>query len=174
MHEIGTLHLNCTDGGTIKAIAFASYGEVTGSCSGGFIPSPHCDQGGTTANVAAVCVGNEGCVVTASSQIFGDPCPRKVKSLAVVATGCRGVTTFGSPQTPNPTPAPTVPVFTHDVVVPLGATAAVSWKTCYSVYGANSWVANVLLCLFFTVFVDEKSFVWLHKLIHVCCRCIYR
>jgi hypothetical protein len=122
-HEIGTLHLNCTDGGTIKAITFASYGQVTGTCPGGFVRSPRCDEKGATAKVSAVCVGRRSCVVTASTNFCGgDPCQKTVKSLAVVATGCKGVSTFGSPPTP-PTGAP---VFTHDVVVPLGATAEVS------------------------------------------------
>ena len=32
-HEVGELNLSCTDGGTIKAVEFASYGWPTGNCS---------------------------------------------------------------------------------------------------------------------------------------------
>lgn len=123
-YEIGTLRLNCTDGGTMKAIAYASFGESTGNCASGFVRSPACGENGTLAAMVAACVGKSSCAVTASFLTFGDPCRDHVKSLAVVATGCQGVTSFAHPPAPTPTPTP-VPAFTYDVVVPLGATADV-------------------------------------------------
>jgi hypothetical protein len=89
------------------------------------VRSARCDAKGATAKVVAACVGRGSCVVTASTKFSGaDPCSRTIKSLAVVATGCKGITTFGSP----PSPPTAAPVFTHDVVVPLGATAEVSQR----------------------------------------------
>ena len=111
-----------TDGGIIKAVPFVSYGTPTGNCSSGFVRTVTCDEKSATAKVAAACVGKSFCSVTASSGTFGDPCSMHVKSLAVVATGCKGVTTFTLP----PGHAPKgVAAFTYDVTVPLGATAEV-------------------------------------------------
>ena len=124
-HEIGTLRLNCTDGGTMKAIDYASYGASTGNCSAGFVRSPTCDAKGTTAKVAAACVGKSSCAVTASSQAFGDPCLMHVKSLAVIATGCKGTTSFAPGAGPSPNPAGAAAAFKYDVTIPVGATADV-------------------------------------------------
>ena len=53
-----------------------------------------------------------------------DPCVEKIKSLAVVASGCDGVSSFVAG--PSPPPPPGGPsLFTFEATVPLGATAAV-------------------------------------------------
>ena len=121
--EIGTMHLKCTDGGTIKSTPFVSFGTPTGNCSSGFVRASSCDAKGAAAKVAAACVGKSSCSVTASSRLFGDPCLDHVKSLAVVATGCKGVTT--SSARPAPGPKGTAALFTYNVTVPVGATAEV-------------------------------------------------
>ena len=128
-HEIGSLYLSCEDGGTMKAIEFASFGTPTGNCSAGFTRASTCDENkeAVAAKVAAECVGKESCVLTASSSVFGDPCVDHIKSLAVIATGCKGKTALspnGAPSTP-----PTAPLFTLAVVVPLGATAELHLPT---------------------------------------------
>ena len=51
-----------------------------------------------------------------------DPCVNCIKSLAVIVTGCKGTSEFGSPVPPPP---PATPLFRYDVTVPLGATADV-------------------------------------------------
>ena len=57
VHEVGALNLSCTDGGTMTAIEFASYGWPTGNCSAGFQAGATCAANGTLARVAAECVG---------------------------------------------------------------------------------------------------------------------
>ena len=56
-HEIGSLNLTCTDGGTMTAIEFASYGWPTGNCSEGFRAGATCAANSTLAKVEAECVG---------------------------------------------------------------------------------------------------------------------
>lgn len=57
-----------------------------------------------------------------------DPCSGDIKSLAVIANGCDGTSTFGARARPPPPPADES-LFTYGVTVPLGATAAVSFRT---------------------------------------------
>ena len=73
--------------------------------------------------MAAACVGQPSCALTASFRVFGDPCAEHVKSLAVVASGCNGTTRFAHPA------AATTAVFTYDARVPVGATAEVHLPT---------------------------------------------
>lgn len=51
-----------------------------------------------------------------------DPCVDCYKSLAVIASGCKGTSSFGGGTGPTPTSRS---LFTWQVIVPLGATAAV-------------------------------------------------
>ncbi len=51
-----------------------------------------------------------------------DPCINCYKSLAVIASGCKGTSSFGGQTRPS---MPSRSLFTWQVTVPLGATAAV-------------------------------------------------
>ena len=145
--EQGTLTMTCTDGGTIKAIDFASFGlpeclDSTGAriqcanskwhpgtCSkGGFKTSEKCNAPTSLAASQKACVGKKSCTLLVSTATFGgkDPCPSTTKSLAVVASGCTGVSTIGPAAKPPP---PAGARFTYDVTVPVSATAAVHVPT---------------------------------------------
>ena len=120
--EIGSLTLTCTDGGTIKAIDFASYGLPTGTCAQGYMVDSKCDAADTADKVRGLCVGKQACTIVGAFSIFGDPCLDTVKRLAVIATGCKGTSTTNVPPTPPP---PNSNLFSYAVVVPSGATADV-------------------------------------------------
>ena len=95
----------------------------------GFKKGAKCAAKGTLAKVAAECVGKSSCALIAGLQKGDtpgggpDPCVNCVKSLAVIASGCNGISTFGAA---SPPPLAGTPLFQYSVTVPLGATAAVS------------------------------------------------
>lgn len=97
--------LACPDGQTITQIVFASYG--TGGSCGAFSASS-CNADGAVASVAAACVGQASCVVTASNGTFGDPCPGADKTLAIQAR-CSGSAATPPPATPPPSTPPVTP-----------------------------------------------------------------
>lgn len=106
--------LQCRPGsGTIDRIDFAAFGQVTGGCGVGFSIAG-CHANGTAAIVTKLCVGKTTCSIDASVASAGggtDPCPGKVKKLAVVATGCDAATPHVPPPPPGPPPPPTRWVF---------------------------------------------------------------
>ncbi|XP_044949208.1 beta-galactosidase 15 [Hordeum vulgare subsp. vulgare] len=77
------LRLRCDDGHLITKITFASYGTPSGGCQNFSIGKCHASS--TLALVSEACVGNSECTISVSNDIFGDPCPRVVKDLAVEA-----------------------------------------------------------------------------------------
>ena len=82
--ENGQATVTCGGAGnSISAIVFASYGAPTGSCSSGFVRSPTCDAGNSTAIAAAACVGRATCTLPALNSVYGDPCLGTTKRLAV-------------------------------------------------------------------------------------------
>jgi alpha-L-rhamnosidase len=118
--EKSTVELSCKSlgGGTIKSIAFASFGTPGGSCAAGFVKNTKCDEAGALAKVQKLCVGKPSCSLPATTEFFGgDPCFDTVKRLAVSASGC-------AQQPPGP-PKNKKVVFTYDVTVPVGSTASV-------------------------------------------------
>lgn len=61
-------------GGRITSIDFASFGTPTGNC-GGYATHPTCHAPNSTSVVAALCTGQESCVIpTAPGGVFGTPC----------------------------------------------------------------------------------------------------
>ena len=125
-HEIGGMTLTCTDGGKIASIDFASFGTPTGNCTAGFTASPKCEAEGVRAKIESACVGRSNCTLIASFRAFGDPCAETIKSLAVLASGCSGVTVFTSPPPPPPPPTP---LFEYEVTVPTGSIGHVHMPT---------------------------------------------
>ena len=80
--------ITCPDDMTIESIAFASYGNPTGSCGEG--PSSlkfgTCHAASSKQVVEQLCVGKSSCTVMATNEAFsGDPCQGTRKRLAVTA-----------------------------------------------------------------------------------------
>ena len=102
--------LKCKAGGTIKNVTFAVWGSVIGDCASGFhAGSCHADLAETLARVKAACVGRSECSINATSTFDTnrtDPCPSKIKSLAVEATGCEAEQPAPPPAPPSNAPAP--------------------------------------------------------------------
>uniref|UniRef100_M8BJ62 beta-galactosidase n=1 Tax=Aegilops tauschii TaxID=37682 RepID=M8BJ62_AEGTA len=77
------LRLRCDDGHLITKITFASYGTPSGGCQN--FSEGKCHASSTLALVSEACVGNNECAISVSNDVFGDPCRRVVKDLAVEA-----------------------------------------------------------------------------------------
>uniref|UniRef100_A0A0A9EQS0 beta-galactosidase n=1 Tax=Arundo donax TaxID=35708 RepID=A0A0A9EQS0_ARUDO len=77
------LHLQCDDGHTISKITFASYGTPSGGCQNFSLGM--CHASGTLDLVTQACIGKSKCAISVTNDVFGDPCPRVVKDLAVEA-----------------------------------------------------------------------------------------
>ena len=107
-----TVTLNCKPGtGTITNITYATYGAVEGSCATGF-STAGCHSPETLGIVQALCIGKTSCALNASVQAAAhgsDPCPGKVKKLAIAATGCEAEAPHAPPAPPAPAPAPAPP-----------------------------------------------------------------
>eukprot|EP01062_Namystynia_karyoxenos_P058419 TRINITY_DN4996_c0_g1_i2.p1 TRINITY_DN4996_c0_g1~~TRINITY_DN4996_c0_g1_i2.p1 ORF type:complete len:1162 (+),score=273.79 TRINITY_DN4996_c0_g1_i2:93-3488(+) len=93
--ESATLELGCAPGEAISAIGFASFGTPTGDCTAGFSKGK-CDAPNSSSIVAAACVGRSSCTVTATDQLFSDPCYGTAKHLSA-AVDCAP-----SPKAPPP------------------------------------------------------------------------
>lgn len=87
--------LGCADGSPIEGIVFASFGTPTGTCPGHLVKGA-CDANTTLPIVTKACVGNVSCTLTASRDVFGDPCYDVIKTLGVQ------VQCPGSPPPPPP------------------------------------------------------------------------
>ncbi|TVU50514.1 hypothetical protein EJB05_01887 [Eragrostis curvula] len=84
------LHLQCDDGHVISKITFASYGTPSGGCQNFSVGNCHASS--TLDLVTEACVGKDKCAISVTNDVFGDPCPRVVKDLAVQAE-CSGPST---------------------------------------------------------------------------------
>ena len=78
--ENAPVTFTCPPGGSVTAVAFASFGTPTGSCAGGFATSS-CNSANSTAILAAACVGQPSCTIDVSTALFGDDCYDTVKHL---------------------------------------------------------------------------------------------
>ncbi|GJN12874.1 hypothetical protein PR202_ga31193 [Eleusine coracana subsp. coracana] len=77
------LHLQCDDGHVISKITFASYGTPSGDCQNFSVGKCHASN--TQDTVTKACAGKDKCAISVTNDVFGDPCPRVVKDLAVEA-----------------------------------------------------------------------------------------
>ncbi|PQM35742.1 beta-galactosidase 3 [Prunus yedoensis var. nudiflora] len=78
------ISLHCTEGHSISAIKFSSFGTPSGSC--GTFQHGACHAPNSNAVLEKECIGKQKCSVTISSTNFGkDPCPSKLKKLSVEA-----------------------------------------------------------------------------------------
>lgn len=75
------LQLACPFGTHISDVKFASFGTPTGECAD--LAAGSCDAPSAREIVADLCVGESACSVAASTEVFGDPCSKLKKSLAV-------------------------------------------------------------------------------------------
>lgn len=89
--ESSVLNLQCAKGSIISEVVFAGYGTPTGIC--GAFKSGTCDQGHVREMVEDLCIGEPSCQVSASSQLFGEPCPLITKNLRVQVK-CEASQTF--------------------------------------------------------------------------------
>ena len=97
-----TVLLNCTAGGAITAVTFASVGTPSGTC--GNLSAGTCsgDPAKAKAYVAQQCVGKRSCTLDADIKTFNsgkDPCFGVPKRVAVEVT-------CSAPQPPPPPPTP--------------------------------------------------------------------
>ncbi|KAF5820230.1 putative beta-galactosidase [Helianthus annuus] len=77
------MELQCEDGYTIASIEFASYGTPQGSCQS--FSTGNCHAPTSSSILSKACEGRNRCKIEVSNSVFGDPCPRTVKTLAVKA-----------------------------------------------------------------------------------------
>ncbi|XP_052620638.1 beta-galactosidase 9 [Lactuca sativa] len=77
------VQLQCEDGYKIESIEFASYGTPQGTCQA--FSTGNCHATNSSAILSKVCEGKNSCKIEVSNSVFGDPCPRTVKTLAVKA-----------------------------------------------------------------------------------------
>jgi len=80
--DAADLSVSCGGTGSIRKVAFASFGTPIGSCSTGFSQS-FCHAATTQAMVEKNCLGRGFCTLKASRDNFGDPCNSTLKQLAV-------------------------------------------------------------------------------------------
>lgn len=77
------LRLQCDDGHVISKITFASYGTPTGGCQNFSVGNCHAST--TLDLVVEACEGKNRCAISVTNEVFGDPCRKVVKDLAVEA-----------------------------------------------------------------------------------------
>ncbi|CAN1334340.1 Beta-galactosidase 9 [Linum perenne] len=77
------VHIRCKVGYTISSIEFASYGTPKGSCQHFAQGSCHAPE--SFSLVSKACQGQNECHIAVSNAVFGDPCPKVIKTLAVEA-----------------------------------------------------------------------------------------
>ncbi|CAI0380296.1 unnamed protein product, partial [Linum tenue] len=77
------VHIQCQEGYTISYIEFASYGTPKGSCQS--FSRGSCHAASSALLVSEACLGKNKCHIEVSNSMFGDPCPRVTKTLAVEA-----------------------------------------------------------------------------------------
>jgi hypothetical protein len=82
--ENGSIFLQAPNGALFNGVSFASYGTPGGSC--GSFTIGNCNAGNSMSIVSGILVGNNSGTISASNNLFGDPCNGTVKSLAVQAT----------------------------------------------------------------------------------------
>lgn len=79
--EGGVVSLKCSQGTIISEVLFASYGTPTGTCGNFAVGS--CDQAHARDVIQDLCIGENSCQISASSHLFGEPCPVITKNLRV-------------------------------------------------------------------------------------------
>ncbi|KAI3706213.1 hypothetical protein L6452_23807 [Arctium lappa] len=77
------MQLQCENGYTFASIEFASYGTPQGSCQ--TFSKGKCHAPNSASILSKACEGRNSCKIEVSNSVFGDPCPRTVKTLAVKA-----------------------------------------------------------------------------------------
>jgi hypothetical protein len=84
--ENATLTINCPTNTQVSRVNFASFGNLTATCSG-VLTRGVCHAGSSKAVVERACLGKSSCQVLVSDTVFGDPCLNTVKN-AVVDVVC--------------------------------------------------------------------------------------
>jgi len=84
VNENGTLLLTAPKGAVIDGILFASYGSPNGSAN--YYTIGRCHAANSIRIVSTIAIGQNSISITASNNLFGDPCSGVVKRLYVTAT----------------------------------------------------------------------------------------
>lgn len=74
--------VTCPNGKLISKVTFASYGQFKGDCFSG-LEAGWCHAANSLSVVTKMCVGKNSCIVPATAEPFGDPCPSYYKGLAI-------------------------------------------------------------------------------------------
>lgn len=77
--EGAMLTLQCPEGSIISEVTFASYGTPTGTC--GHFQKGTCHHKNSFEVIEDLCIGENHCQISASSHVFGEPCPIIAKNL---------------------------------------------------------------------------------------------
>lgn len=90
-----TVHLECSGGGHVHSVDFASYGaplDTAGECATWNGGGTTCQSQTAVAVIERLCLNQTHCAITLHNDTFGDdPCPYVAKTLAVRATCTGGV-----------------------------------------------------------------------------------
>jgi len=76
--------MGCPNGQVITGVVFAGFGTPAGSC--GTFTAGSCNATDAVDVVKALCVGRSTCTIPARNDVFGDPCDKTTKHLAVDVT----------------------------------------------------------------------------------------
>jgi hypothetical protein len=87
--------LSCPAGQVITSVVYAGYGTTTGAC--GAFAAGACKSADAVEIVRTFCVGRQSCTVSARNDVFGDPCNKTVKALAVEVACGAGPASNGCP-----------------------------------------------------------------------------
>jgi len=87
--------LSCPAGQVITAVVYAGYGTTTGSC--GAFAAGACKSADAADVVRPFCVGRQSCTVSARNDVFGDPCSKTTKTLALEVACGAGPVSNGCP-----------------------------------------------------------------------------
>ena len=90
-----TVHLECSGGGRVHSVDFASYGaplDTGGECATWNSGGTACQSQAAVGVIERLCLNQTRCAIALHNDTFGDdPCPYVAKSLAVRATCAGGV-----------------------------------------------------------------------------------
>ena len=83
------LAIECTGGTHVREVSYAMWGTPIIHVNGSASPDPACDSQDSLEAVRAACQGQSHCCLPIADQNLGrDPCPGKVKSIAIELRGC--------------------------------------------------------------------------------------
>jgi hypothetical protein len=135
--ENDNVALSCPNGQVIAGVVFASFGTPAGACEA--FKAGACDATDSVQLINTLCVGHSACTIPAKTDVFGDPCNKTVKSLAVeVSCGSAASANNGCPFSGHVTYTltrsanPTADEQTAYGEITVAMDAAVAMYNCYA------------------------------------------